>query len=282
MANTSGRKNSSINLHSITIDNRIFHNVDPKISKVVLDQLKTMDRDGDGRVDKEEVALGMIDAVQAFSKTEQEVKYMKYAVAGLAGLVFLLAASGLITAYVAAKLAQDMKVAPDGTLVNRHGGNPVKTVIQGISLDTSTGPDMSSRRRELEEMVGEESACLDEAQVEILYNNSVVSPVSVTMNDGTTHGIQTQVWNETDGVGIDITTPAGDHYLIEWDTEGIYCPIVDEVGTDDARKLKGGKKQVWSHRQLLEGVGEQTLGSKAKVTKQSKELKPDSEACDCD
>jgi len=200
-----------------------------------------MDRDGDGRVDSEEVALAMIDAVEDFSKAKHRAKYMKYGIVALAGLVLLLATSGVISSYAVAKLTQELKVSSDGVLVGSRGGDFVKTIPQGVTVG-SPGSNVGAQRRGLEgtseeEIEVESYACLTGQDVDELYTTSFTNPVSVPFSGNVTHGIQTHIWNGTD-FGFVIVTPTGDHYVGEYDEEGLICSSDDVTG---GRKLKEGE-----------------------------------------
>eukprot|EP00581_Thalassiosira_minuscula_P013990 CAMPEP_0183716370 /NCGR_PEP_ID=MMETSP0737-20130205/10321_1 /TAXON_ID=385413 /ORGANISM="Thalassiosira miniscula, Strain CCMP1093" /LENGTH=280 /DNA_ID=CAMNT_0025945637 /DNA_START=93 /DNA_END=932 /DNA_ORIENTATION=- len=228
---------STLNVNRITIDHDIFNNIDLAISEAVVRKLSSMDQDGDGRVSSEELTLALIETAQAFSKKQQSTVRMKYGIGGLVGLVFLLGLSGFATAYVAAKLTQVLKVAPDGTLVNSHGGGPVKTIPHGVSLgslDHVDGADLFSRHLEFQDT--SIYSCLSDEEIDILWDNSFTSPVIVQMSENETHAIQTSEGIEN-ATGFTIVTPWGDYYEGTYDDEK--CPI-DEVASahDHNRKLK--------------------------------------------
>lgn len=220
---------SSIGLEGLIIQDGLFRGEDPKLAELVSMQLSKIDRDGDGRVTGDELALAMMETVKDALKAKKKYRNLKFIIAALAGLLVVVAATSLATAYVAAKLAQETKVLPDGTLVKANGEFRVKTSPQGLAITLS---EPTSRRLQDADM---DVTCITPDQVSGLYNESFSIPATVIFNDGTTHGIQTRVWREHD-TNITITTTNDDVYYIVDDES---CGFL-ELETV-RRELKGAK-----------------------------------------
>lgn len=151
MENQKGRR-SSINVAGITARDDLFLGEDPELVQLVVEKMKNMDKDGDGRVDGSELAVQMMDAVKSALKVKKKTKHMKYAIAALCGLLCMMAATGLLTAYAAAKLAQEVKVSSDGVLVKADGVTPVETTVRSTKFDlASANPRTDENRRDLQE-----------------------------------------------------------------------------------------------------------------------------------
>lgn len=220
---------SSIGLEGLIIQDGLLRGEDPKLAELVSMQLSKIDRDGDGRVTGDELALAMMETVKDALNAKKKYRNLKFIIVALAGLLVVVAATSLATAYVAAKLAQETKVLPDGTLVKANGEFRVKTSLQGLAITLS---EPTSRRLQEADM---DVTCITPDQVSGLYNESFASPATVIFNDGTTHGIQSRLWEEHD-TNITITTTNDDVYYIVDDES---CGFL-ELETVH-RELKGTK-----------------------------------------
>lgn len=165
----------------------------------IQETLNKYDLDGDGTIDKNEVRMLVRNFIE-----EKNLSYMnRNLIFLLVGIVLIMSASNIGTAYLAVQLQKDVKVLQDGALMSKDGKMvSVRARGEFLSVDNSSIPFSPNRRELLSTDSGFElnnitaSGCVRAEDFAVLYSgflNGENTGIFMKNENGDVHGYNFEV-----------------------------------------------------------------------------------------